>query len=288
MPLLVTPVLAYLTIFRLKSTTDQALLDYQRSKLGGTNRYDTLLLGDSSLGNAINAPLFSELTGTRAVNLALNGNYAFAGARSLLQRAAHAGHPVTNVILMHTVATWIREVEFEGYLRTLDSVEMTGGGWREDARLLRQAFVLFWNLKTYRDFFRALKGDRNHRPQNIFDHDYVRQGPPYDFRRRQQFDVSKINPEKLLFLRALKEAAEAGHYNLIYVHGPIVEDYADRADYYAEVNRLLLGLGLNAVTNVTVMTRVQMGDSDDHVGLAAKDDFTRRYAELLKDRLHRQ
>jgi hypothetical protein len=62
----------------LVEVANHEIYGYQRDKLGTARTIDIAFVGDSSLGNAINAELFSSLSGHNAVNLALTGSYGSA------------------------------------------------------------------------------------------------------------------------------------------------------------------------------------------------------------------
>jgi hypothetical protein len=96
------------------SVPDRVLLAHQISKFEHPTA-TTLFLGDSSLGNAISAARWAELSGHSAANLALTGVYGYAGSYNFLRRALQRGRP-DNVVIMHTAdmptrAVWDRAYE---------------------------------------------------------------------------------------------------------------------------------------------------------------------------------
>ena len=56
----------------------QILNNYQIKKTQTLQNIDTVFVGDSSLGNALDAQHFSSLSGKDSVNLALTGLYGYA------------------------------------------------------------------------------------------------------------------------------------------------------------------------------------------------------------------
>ena len=71
---------------------DCVLLKYQESKIAATSNVETAFLGDSSLGFALDAKAFSELSGKKTLNLALTGyNYGFPGADLSDRRSDYIG-----------------------------------------------------------------------------------------------------------------------------------------------------------------------------------------------------
>ena len=61
----------------------QELVNHQVAKINKNN--DIVFLGDSSLGHAINSNLWSELSDKLTSNMALTGNFSFAGAYAILE-----------------------------------------------------------------------------------------------------------------------------------------------------------------------------------------------------------
>ena len=68
----------------------QILYNYQLKKLSTEEDVDTIFIGDSSLGNSINADLFSAQGATKALNLALTGNYGYAGSYNMLKKCGQS------------------------------------------------------------------------------------------------------------------------------------------------------------------------------------------------------
>jgi hypothetical protein len=85
---------------------DCALLKYQELKIESLSDVDTVILGDSSVGFALDARAFSELSGRKTVNLALTGyNYGFPGAYALLNQLLAKARP-NNVVIAITPQTY--------------------------------------------------------------------------------------------------------------------------------------------------------------------------------------
>ena len=61
-----------------------SLLDYQIEKLQGDQPIDILLVGDSSLGNSVDAKQWSHKTGKNVVSVALTGVYELYGSLNII------------------------------------------------------------------------------------------------------------------------------------------------------------------------------------------------------------
>lgn len=261
----------------------QVLYRHQLDKIAGGGEVDTVLIGDSSLGNGIDAGRFSRLTGTRAMNLALTGSYGHAGAYNLLKRLA--GRPVRNVVVMGALDTMTRDVSHAGYLLTLagvkDVLELPAA---ERGGLVAAFYDQILSLRKFKDAVRNLLGLG--RKKFFIEADYIRQGDPVDPSRFAPLRQSQIIPDKTRFLERIRAHCAARDINLIYVHGPVYEELGRAsADYVAEANRRLAATGIKLVPDLTLIPRAEVGDSTDHVAPPYKGKFTGRYAELLKDHL---
>ena len=85
------------------------IYNYQIQKIEQSKNFDTVLLGDSTLGNAINNEIFSEELELNSINLALNEIYGFAGIYNLLKLSyAKNEKNLKNVILFHSFFFSIR------------------------------------------------------------------------------------------------------------------------------------------------------------------------------------
>jgi hypothetical protein len=100
------------------------LLRYQESKIATMSDVDTLFLGDSSIGYALDAKEFSALSGRKTLSLPLTGwNYGIAGAYVLLNEVLAHTHP-KNVVFAFTPQTFVysiaklHDLPMQGFVQT--------------------------------------------------------------------------------------------------------------------------------------------------------------------------
>ena len=89
------------------SNGNDVLRQYQFAKLetfqGDIN---TIIVGDSSAGNAIDAELFSELSQGKTINTSLTLSFGLVGSLNMSKQAL-AKHPeIKNIIIIQTLGIW--------------------------------------------------------------------------------------------------------------------------------------------------------------------------------------
>lgn len=261
----------------------QILYRYQEEKTRELEDIETVFVGDSSMGNSIDAELFSELAGTKSANLALTGLYGYAGAYNMLKKME--GNPVRNVVVMSTLDTFSRGSSFGGYLLTASGIpdlqELEGG---ERSRSLAAFYDMILSSGNFKATIRSLLGFGKRRFEIVSD--YVEQGDPIDPREYPGLTPSQIIDDKPRFLLKLLAYCKARNIRVIHAHGPIYEGMARASDdYTAEVNRRLEETGVINVPDITVIPLEKIGDSADHVAPEFKQEFTRHYVGLLAPHL---
>lgn len=258
----------------------RALVEHQMSKLEGLDA-STVFVGDSSLGNAIDAATWGELSDHPAVNLALTGLYGYAGSRAMLERVLEHETPDT-VILMQTAEMPKRPPADAALLETISSSWTGLGGamrwWRLNMNLQELQASLDFLRKRGFSVFAA--GEE----PTIISNDYVAQGAPRPVSASAGgYDPSDIDPAQMSDLAAFAALCEERGIHCVYAHGPLAEPICSRsAGYIAVVNRMIEATGLEVVEGTPVcIPPDQLGDSGDHVLPTLKTDFTDKYFALF-------
>jgi hypothetical protein len=83
----------------LVDAANQQIYDYQRDKIENLERIEVAFVGDSSLGNAIDAALFGKSSGLASANLALNGSYGAGGAYNIARAVVAHDRPRLIVVM---------------------------------------------------------------------------------------------------------------------------------------------------------------------------------------------
>ena len=245
----------------------QGVYRYQLEKLEATSSVDTVFVGDSSLGNAIDAAHFSELTPGQSVNLALTGTHGYAGSYNMLKKALQASPELQNVVVFQTLDMITRPVSYQGYLYTIgsagDLLELGLPGIRRLFSVAQGAFTMDNALASLAD-----------RPPYTIENDSIEQAARTAALSDEPPSIAKIDADKEEFLIRLIRFCEARELNCIYAHGPIWEELGIAAGEYIEfVGERLMELGLPVVGPILIDT-ARLGNAVDHVAPAFKRQFT--------------
>ncbi|MBI5363827.1 MAG: hypothetical protein HZA53_11660 [Planctomycetes bacterium] len=90
---------------------EEQLVEYQTAKLERLAGGEVLLLGDSALGNDVDAKVLARELGRPALNLALVASFTTIGDYYLLEKALASGKKPSAVVLFHTMDLWPRPLD---------------------------------------------------------------------------------------------------------------------------------------------------------------------------------
>jgi hypothetical protein len=262
---------------------NQALLEYQFSKIGSGEAPDTVFVGDSSLGNAVDAKVWSSLSRAPALNLALSASFGYAATYNTIRRVLAWKKP-RRVVIMQTAEMLRRPLDEDGYLITAPGK--------------LSAIVRFWRLSMNSQqvwgsaLYLAANGPSafRHGPvrpthrESIFVNDYILQGPRRTHNPSPEpWQASELREEKLKYLRLAAALCSSEGIECIYAHGPLTEPNCSNSDeFYRHAARMIRSTGLALATETPIcVPDDEIGDGKDHVRPDLKSEYTRRYFELL-------
>lgn len=273
-------IIGFLSYFliRYDNATYQVLYKYQLKKIKENREVRTLFIGDSSLGNAIDSEEFAGLSSTPTISCALTAMHGYAGSYNILKTAVQHHPEIKNVVLMNSLRMQMMPVSFSGYVRTMNSfndiLELPD---LEKINAISEFWLYVFSIEV--DQF----GDQ----KDLIQNDYIKQG-----KKRQSVQISKgfgtdqITQNKNKFLKKIVHFCRKKDLNLIYVHGPIYDELANRSqDYIETINREISGTGVQLVPDIVSFGDSDMGDYIDHIEPGSKRAYTFNYYDLLKDRL---
>lgn len=270
------------------STDLDVLRHYQMEKLNkNLDRVETVILGDSAAGNAIDANLFSELSGQLTLNLALTGSFGFIGDYNLIKYIHKNAPHLKNIIIIHTLDIWQRPLSQEGYFDTMRYV-----GFPE-----RYYWIFPWRVGSYLGYTMNIKKAvhiavsmlRGNQPPLRVDerYDYIPQG-----RERFSNGLKVIAPDARLketiknaeMFFALNKLCGEKAANCIYMHGPIHETMFNNSTVaIRRIDEILKNAkSIRQVDKVLHYESKYLGDSEDHIDPLYKGIVTKAYLDILK------
>jgi hypothetical protein len=287
---LLTGVNALALRFDIAALPELANFHQQQRKLAAAadGGFDTLFLGDSSLGRMMDTPTWERITGERSLQLALTGGEGFAGDLGMLQRALLVHRP-KRVVLVHTSDMPTRGISWNGYLLTRPA-----GAARvamPPDRLLEALADLLINGQLLRAIVRGLPYSLTGRDWPFLDDSHVRgrerllgAGPA--IAQAEALAPSAIKAEGRLFLEKIAALCAAEGIDCRFAFGPVWEGIcANSADYLAAARAFVEGAGLPVVAGTPLCVPAQdLDDTIDHV-VQGRMVF---YTKALHDRLEGQ
>lgn len=257
------------------------LFDYQLDRIAAAKGIDTLFLGDSTAGNAIDTETWSRLSGKPSLNAALTGYFGYAGTYNMLRAVLDRGLRPHLVVIMQTIEMPERQVSWKGYVATAgDQLDMS------QVPLL-QKVMLHLDLDVAWGVIRYL--DPAARESPVLDRDYLRQRRP-----RKPVDVLEeharrtlaghVKPDKALFLTRIAELCDSHHINCLYAHGPIVDFYCKGpSTYIADATAFVVHAGLHVLPGTpTCVSYDTIGDDPDHIRPELRPAYTERFFHMVQ------
>lgn len=262
----------------LVDASNHNLFDYQVRKLDQADPVDIIFVGDSSLGNAIDADLFGKLAGARTLNLALSGTYGVGASYNMIRRSFERHHPRL-VVVMQSLKTMKRPEAAAGYFFTTNHPQ-----WSDLSPI--ELAKVYLSLRAASETVIEIRRNGLARMATAMVGDYVPQQMRGTDRLMPPAEVADepllpgmISREQLRFLRRIGAFCKAKGVACLYASGPIYDGYcAQSAAYQAALADAVRAAGLILVEGTPLCIPIaQVGDAVDHVKPEFKDEYTRRY-----------
>lgn len=260
------------------------LYRFQRAKLEAAAAPALVFVGDSALGNAIDARAWTQATGATALNLALTGSFGYGAAVNFVARALERGI-ARRVVVMFSADALTRPVSEEGFVLTADR---PGALLEVSPVAVLKAWV---DLDAAASVLRRLAGAGGTQPENFAARDYPAQRDMPRERSasfRAAFDALELRaadivPEHRRFLGMLAAACRRAGIECVYAHGPVADSVCrNSAAYFAAARELIEASGLHVVAGTPVCLPVgELGDTFDHARPELRERVTRQYVDLL-------
>jgi len=256
---------------------------YQRAKIDAPAPIDVAFVGDSSLGNAIDARLFAELTGRPTANLALNGSYGAGGSYNMVRKLIAAKHPHL-IVVMQSIDSMRRDNAFPGFYFSAEPSDLL-------AMPPMQILELYFSWKTAKRIVQQVAKSGFSPKVEVFDGDYISQAAyPIDKPVKQVLAENPLQPSmvaaaQMHYLHKIATTCAAARITCVFASGPIYQDYCTQTRGYLDaLGSAVDATGLKRIAGTPLcVDDAEIGNSIDHVRPDLKQEYTRRYYALLRD-----
>ncbi len=293
--LCIVPTLAlshYLFELHISYSGDDVLKEYQFRKLYGTSDASVVIVGDSSVGNAIDAQYFSELIGKPTLNLALTGGDGLIGTYNMIRHALQTQPKLETVVIVQSYDMWRRDFNTRGYIDTLRGLPpvalgtILGNGKNlSEFQYAYSPQEVYWYIR-YRLY--GMQGayalSRDYIEQSAATYANGLRKPP------EKTELSShISPQQIRMFSELAALCTRAQVTCVYLHGPIHADwYHASTPVLEKIAHALTSAphtGISISTQEFVYDGTMMGDSKDHIARAYRGVSTEAYAAALRDAL---
>lgn len=274
------------------------LVKYQEAKLRQTPAVDTVFLGDSSLGYALDARHFSSLSGRLTLNLALQGwNYSMPGMYGQLAHALSVARP-RNVVLMLTPQTFSKSIPaleylpIRGYVQTLreQPALLYSVNLRTSLYVTRELARYLFDQKYLVDGFEHVFRYQAPGPPcpACVEHDYL--APIHkriDLNAEQPLWPLPIPSDYVPFFEAVAALCEREALNCLYMHGTLFEKTAEKnRAFIAELAKTVARSGLKVpLASPILIPAEELGNTVNHIRPQYREAYTQKIYALLAPHL---
>jgi len=292
-------ILTYLGSFILNQmdfliSDNDVIRNYQLEKINSSNllNVNTIIIGDSSGGNAIDSKLFSKLSGLNTQNLCLTGSWGLVGSLGILKKSIEKNENIKNVIIIHTLDIWKREFSKESILELFTLSDILENKYVNNNTIFGYLFnpkEIFWHVKFIVRTFLGFEAN----DLIDYENDYTKQGNiKYSNGKKQikqnySFNNLRISESKIIELNYLQDYCISKNLNCMFVHGLIHEEVLTNSKNYVEYlnNNLEKLIKINFSKNIFSYPNNKMGNSNDHIDIEFKKESTLDYFNLIKKNL---
>lgn len=254
------------------NSLNQLLYNLQIEKIKN-NEFETIILGDSTGGNGIDAEYYTYLSNSKTANLSLTGGLSEA-ALAILEKTKK--DKLKNVIIVSDLDIWMRSprsgykfflTEYENYnnffyhyYKNLNLLDIS----RITRMFIEKYFLNKEIISVYKDYIKQ---------QNIIAED-----------KKYYLYKSKLNYKKFKFLAEIFEYCKDQNLNCVHANGPIINSFCKNSNfnvYLREVYKQFDLININYNENVFCLKEGEYGDSISHVSPSMKQIYTKKYFEIL-------
>jgi hypothetical protein len=257
------------------------LMHYQLDKLENADGVEVLLVGDSALGNAIDAAAWSKALDRPVLSVALTGAYGYAGSLNMIRRALRR-QPLQAVVVFQTLDLMTRPPADSGLVLTAERLSDLADA--PPGAIWSTLVNLSMPLNVHGTLLSGPPDERAAYAPT----DYVPQVGALSAGGAAEHPDRPLSPAALRsradpYLATIGELCRTEGLRCVYTHGPLTRSIcAGSGNYVVAANERIRAAGLTPVEGTPLcLAWVETGDSEDHVAPAHKATYSARYLELI-------
>ncbi|SDR93253.1 hypothetical protein [Bradyrhizobium canariense] len=273
------------------------LLRYQESKIALASEAETIVLGDSSIGYALDAEEFSDLSGKKTLNMALTGyDYGIGGVYVLLTELLSKVHP-KNVLISLTPQTFsvsisqIHDRPIQGFVQaSRRHPQMLFTVNRKiSLKVAKTAAVQLFDKQFLMDGIEYLRGGRVAVPDSFSKYDYLE--PSNNVLHLAKTATITWEPESShdydVFFGKIAKLCETHGLNCLYMHGPLVKLVVEQNQEFIEnLGDRIERTGIKVIRPSPIaIPDADLGNTINHVRPGVRLAYTRKVYELVRESL---
>lgn len=274
----------------LSITENDLLRKYQLSKIDQNSFLNTktIIVGDSSAGNAIDAEYFTKLSNSNTKNLALTGSWGILGSLGMIKNAYQRNNHIENIIIIHTLDIWNRTLPKESILELFPLKDMFN--YLEPKDIISYYLnpkEAVWTIKYIVNKYILQKNDVEIVNDYLKQHDKKYSNKMLNIEKEDTLNSVKLSSDKLKELNLLIEFCNKNKLNCIFMNGPIHKQMLDQSNDFIQykVNEIDKLVKINFIDEINKYENLQMGDSIDHIDPKYKQKVTKDYYKLVNTNL---
>ena len=264
---------------------NDVIRNYQLSKINDSdfNDVSTVIIGDSSGGNAIDAKYFSKLTKHKTKNLSLTGSWGVSGSLGMLKRAYTKNPNIKNVIIIHGLDVWSRNSSKESILEFFSLSEII------DEINISSLFSYYFNPKEVlwnsRYFIKKMLNLNASGWEIDLQYDYIQQknkrysNNGKNINNESSLNSVKLSNDKRKELNMFQNFCHKNNLNCIFANGPIHQTTSNNSILFYNYLRsnIYNAFTITYIDKIFEYDNYKMGDSKDHIDVKYKDSTTYDY-----------
>jgi hypothetical protein len=254
------------------NSLNQLLYNLQINKIKN-QKFETIIIGDSTAGNAIDANYYSFLSSKKTGNLALTGSLSEAGL-AILEKSSK--EKLKNVIIMSDLDIWMRNPKsgYDFFIREYNNYDNFFYHYYKNLNL---SDIIRISRMYLEKFIIKKKIISIH-------NDYIKQDIRIKNNIKYNFYSENLKVDKFKFIKKIFEYCKKEGIYCTHVNGPIIKRFCNNQNFKSYVNSIYKQFDLikiNYKKTILCLEDDEYGDDKSHIAPHKKILFTKKYFDIL-------